>query len=128
MDAGDKNEQLKANRKLTIQLWVFAFGALVLGFALVPFYDTLCDIAGYGSRKNLTQAGVGGQPAKAAKDVVSREITVEFISTMPTVGEWEFHPAVTSMKVRTGQLSEAKFVAKNMLTKPATFPWLSRAA
>lgn len=119
MNDDANSEQRKANRKLTIQLWVFAFGALVLGFALVPFYATLCDIAGYGSRRNLTEASVGGAPTKAAKDVVSREITVEFISTMPTVGEWEFHPAVTSMKVHTGQLSEAKFYAKNLLAKPA---------
>ena len=108
-------EQRKANRRLTLQLTFFALGALVFGFALVPLYDTICDVAGYGSRKNLTQAAVGGAPA-----VTQREITVEFVSTMPTVGEWEFHPLVTSMKVRTGQLQEAKFIAKNLLSKAAT--------
>jgi cytochrome c oxidase assembly protein subunit 11 len=116
MEQETNKAQKEANRKLTTQLWVFALGALLFGFALVPLYDSLCDVAGYGSRRNLTEASVGGGPTEA----VSREITVEFISTMPTVGEWEFRPVVTSMKVRTGQLQEAKFIAKNLLSRPAT--------
>jgi cytochrome c oxidase assembly protein subunit 11 len=104
----------KANRKLTLQLSIFALGSLAFGFALVPLYDTLCDITGYGSRKNLTQATT---QVSAATD---REVTVEFISSSPTFGEWEFRPVVTSLKVRTGQLSEAKFIAKNLLAHPVT--------
>ena len=111
----EQTQQRKANRTLTLQLTLFALGFLVFGFALVPLYDTICDVAGYGSRKNLTQAAVGSLPA-----ATQREVTVEFISTMPTVGEWEFRPVVTSMKVHTGQLQEAKFVAKNLLTHAAT--------
>jgi cytochrome c oxidase assembly protein subunit 11 len=105
----------KANRKLTLQLTLFALGSLGFGFALVPLYDSICDIAGYGSRKTLTRA------ANAAETTsMQREITVEFISTAPTVGEWEFRPLVVSAKVRTGQLSEAKFIAKNLLAHPVT--------
>jgi|SRR5215831_13011402 len=110
----------KANRKLTLQLSLFALGSLLFGFALVPLYDTICDIAGYGSRQNLTQASNGVAQQTSRTDAVSREITIEFVSTMPTVGEWEFHPTVTSMKVQTGKLQEATFVAKNLLAQSAT--------
>lgn len=105
----------KANRRLAWQLWIFAAGFLIFGFALVPLYDVICEVTGYGSRKNLTQA------APLDKSVVSeREVTVEFVSSMPTVGEWEFQPALASAKVHPGQLTAAKFVAKNLLSRAAT--------
>jgi cytochrome c oxidase assembly protein subunit 11 len=111
-------ETRKANRKLTGQLWVFSLGFLVLGFALVPLYDVLCKVTGYGSRQNLTQASaLGGDQAASS---APRDVTVEFVSTMPTVGEWEFRAVDNSAKVRTGQLYSAKFVAKNLLAKAAT--------
>ena len=105
----------KANRRLALQLTVFALGSLGFAFALVPLYDVLCQITGYGSRKALTQVA-----EQAPTTATEREITVEFISTAPTVGEWEFRPLVVSTKVRTGQLSEAKFIAKNLLSHAAT--------
>jgi cytochrome c oxidase assembly protein subunit 11 len=104
---------------MALQLTLFAAGFLGFGFALVPLYDVICDVTGYGSRKNLTQATSLGT-VQAAEQPKSREITVEFISTMPTVGEWEFHPVEKSATVRTGQLATAKFVAKNLLALPAT--------
>ena len=46
----------QANRRLTRQLWVFAFGFFVFGFALVPLYSVLCEITGYGDRTQLGKA------------------------------------------------------------------------
>jgi cytochrome c oxidase assembly protein subunit 11 len=108
--------QRKANRKLTLQLTVFALGSLAFGFAMVPLYDVICEVTGYGNRKTLLSAtAVDGEQAAP-----SREITIEFIATNPTVGEWEFRPVAGSHKVLTGQLAEAKFIAKNMLAQAAT--------
>ncbi len=109
----------KANRSLTLQLVLLAVGFLGFGFAMVPLYNVICDVTGYGSRENLTRKATLGD-ARAAEQPKSREITVEFMSTMPTVGEWEFHPVQTSVKTRTGQLTTVKFIAKNLLAKPAT--------
>jgi cytochrome c oxidase assembly protein subunit 11 len=115
LSSADRASDLrKANRRLTLQLAVFAVGALGFGFALVPLYDKLCEITGYGSRTTLTQAAV-----LDGKATIGREVTVEFISTAPTVGEWEFRPLAVSAKVRTGELSEAKFIAKNLSAQPA---------
>jgi cytochrome c oxidase assembly protein subunit 11 len=107
--------QRKANRKLTWQLTVFALGSLAFGFALVPLYDVICEVTGYGNRKTLLAASDA-----VASDVPSREVTVEFLATNPTVGEWIFKPVVGSMKVLTGQLVEAKFKVQNLLAQPAT--------
>src|SRR5262249_36976496 len=112
----DSGELHRANRKLTWQLWLFAGCFLVFAFALVPLYNVMCEVTGYGSRKNLTEAATLPRMSTEA----SREITVEFVSTMPTAGEWEFRPAVRSAKVRTGQLFAATFVAKNLATRAVT--------
>jgi cytochrome c oxidase assembly protein subunit 11 len=106
----------QANRKLALQLALFAFGSLGFGFALVPLYDTICEVTGYGSRKSLTQQVAASNAVAPTK----REITVEFISTSPTIGEWEFRPAIVSAKVHVGQLSEATFIAKNLAAQRAT--------
>ena len=48
--------QARANRKLTRQLWLFAAGSFAFGFALVPLYDVLCDVTGYGDRSRLARS------------------------------------------------------------------------
>lgn len=105
----------QANRKLTRQLWVFAFGFFVFGFALVPLYSVLCDITGYGDRTQLGKAS-----AFTAAETGNREVTLEFISAAPTVGEWEFRPAAGNLKIRPGRLYEAKFYARNLRSQPVT--------
>jgi cytochrome c oxidase assembly protein subunit 11 len=114
--SGVSAETRKANRALTWQLSLFALGFLGFGFALVPLYDVLCKVTGYGSQQNLTRVS----SETNGEAVAQRDITVEFVSTLPTVGEWEFRAVDNSVKVRTGQLYSAKFVAKNLLAKPST--------
>jgi cytochrome c oxidase assembly protein subunit 11 len=102
-----------ANRRLTRQLWLFAAGSFAFGFALVPLYNVLCDITGYGDRSRLTQAA----------DVVeapdeNRSVTIEFVSSAPTFGAWEFRPEVGSISVHPGKLYEAKFLARNLRSQP----------
>ncbi|HTE43234.1 MAG TPA: cytochrome c oxidase assembly protein [Steroidobacteraceae bacterium] len=109
-------EVRKENRKLALQLTVFAACFLAFGFALVPLYDVLCDITGYGNRENLTKASVVSPSTQTA----SREITVEYMSTMPQQGDWVFKPVHGSAKVMTGQLVAATFIARNLLSQPAT--------
>jgi cytochrome c oxidase assembly protein subunit 11 len=109
------SDSQKANRKLTWQLWLFAAGSLAFGFALAPLYSVLCDVTGYGDRSKLRQsASVVEAPDE------TRTVTVEFISSAPTFGSWEFRPAVGSIEVHPGRLYEAKFYARNLRTQPVT--------
>lgn len=103
------------NRRLVRQLCLFAAGSFAFGFALVPLYDVLCDITGYGSKKSLTEVSA----ASGTVDM-SRRVTVEFISSMPTVGAWEFKPTKSSLEVHPGQLYEATFYAKNLVARAVT--------
>jgi cytochrome c oxidase assembly protein subunit 11 len=96
------------HRRLTVSLTLVALGAFGFGFALVPLYDLLCAVTGYGDRTELTRASE--QPAQVDE---SRLVTVEFVANLPTVGSWQFTPEVTSMQVHPGRLYEAKFLARN---------------
>ncbi|MGH8178054.1 MAG: cytochrome c oxidase assembly protein [Steroidobacter sp.] len=100
---------------LTRQLWLFAAGSFAFGFALVPLYDVLCDVTGYGDRSRLVQAAT----VEESPDE-DRTVTIEFISTAPTFGAWEFRPAASSMKVHPGRLYEATFLARNLREQPVT--------
>ena len=105
----------KANRKLTWQLLLFAAGSLAFGFALVPLYNVLCAVTGYGDRSKLEQAAT----VVEAPDE-TRTVTVEFISSAPTYGNWEFRPEVAHIEVHPGKLYEAKFYARNLREQPVT--------
>jgi len=103
------------NRSLTRSLWLFAAGSLCFGFALVPLYNVLCDVTGYGDRTKLERAS----QVTEAPDL-NRTVTVEFLSAVPTYGEWEFRPEANELAVHPGRLYEAKFYAKNLRAKAVT--------
>jgi cytochrome c oxidase assembly protein subunit 11 len=102
----------KANKNLTMKLLVFAAGSFAFGFALVPLYDVLCDVTGFGSQKNLSRVY-----AATEKPDPNRTITVDFVAELPSVGNWEFRPIVRSMKIHPGKLYDAQFFAHNLTGK-----------
>lgn len=103
------------NRMLTRRLWWFVVGSFAFGWALVPLYDVLCSVTGYGSKKELLQKAEASQVVD-----VNRTVIVEFISTMPTVGEWDFKPVQHELAVHPGQLYEATFTARNLIGAAVT--------
>jgi cytochrome c oxidase assembly protein subunit 11 len=103
------NDTRQANRKLTRQLWLFAAGFLAFGFALVPLYDVLCDLTGFGDQKLLTE-----QRLTTEKPDDTRSITIDFVAELPSVGNWEFRPTVASMQVHPGRLYKTEFFAHNL--------------
>ena len=110
MDAASTKQ---ANRSLTRQLWIFAAGAFAFGFALVPLYNVLCEVTGYGDQRKLRQAST----VVEAPDE-NRLVTVEFIADAPSFGDWEFRPLAGSILVHPGRLYEAKFYAHNLRMQP----------
>jgi cytochrome c oxidase assembly protein subunit 11 len=102
-------EILRANRSLLIRLLLFTTGAFGFGYALVPLYDVLCDVTGFGNERRLAQKSVID-----VKPDTSREIVVEFLAELPSNGNWEFKPVLARMTVHPGQLYTADFIAKNL--------------
>lgn len=104
--------QSQANKKLAFKLvWIIA-GALLFAFALVPLYDVICSVTGLnGKTSNIAQTA-----AKQKVDT-SREVTVQFVSSvMPGLG-WNFYPKQSSVKVHPGQVTVVMFEAKNITSE-----------
>lgn len=111
----DPRKDRKSHRNLALKLGLVALGAFGFGFALVPLYNVLCAVTGYGDRAELTRAAAAPTGVDA-----SRLVTVEFVANLPSVGSWTFKPEMRSMQVQPGRLYEAKFLAGN-LTGQATW-------
>ncbi|MGI9248223.1 MAG: cytochrome c oxidase assembly protein [Woeseiaceae bacterium] len=97
-----------ANRKLIGQLLVLVAAMFGFGFLLVPLYDVFCEITGFGGRTNATAAVVEEAPD------LSREIRVEFVTTVNSYAPFEFAADVDSMTVHPGKMYFATFTAKNL--------------
>jgi cytochrome c oxidase assembly protein subunit 11 len=101
--------QQRANRTLTWKLLGFAAGAFAFGFALVPLYNVLCSVTGYGDQTKLLRRVVASEHPD-----LNRTVTVEFLASVASAGEWEFRPVVRTVQVHPGQLYTAEFFAHNL--------------
>ena len=78
------------------------------GFLLVPLYDVFCEITGFGGRTNEVAAII-----KEAPDT-SREVRIEFVTTVNSYAQFEFAADADSMIVNPGRMYYATFTAKNL--------------
>lgn len=99
---------------------IAALGAFGFGFALVPFYDVVCQKV-FGIKPQLQATAVG---SCSAVDV-SREITVEFDASVHADLPWTLDSGKKTVTVHPCELTEVVFVAKNRgaigMTGQATF-------
>jgi cytochrome c oxidase assembly protein subunit 11 len=104
-------EELKQkNTKLAKQLLIVALLMFGFGYALVPIYNVLCDITGQNVKV--------GETSEAAQSFVadkSREVTVEFLTSINESTPLEFRSETRSMKVHPGQYYTVNFFARNTL-------------
>ena len=101
------------NRRLFTRLSIVAVAMFGFGFALVPFYDTICKALGVNSL-------VEGD-AIAANSVVdkTRLVTIELDANahgMP----WRFQPLVRHLEVHPGELVHVEYEVANVRTAPVT--------
>ncbi len=102
----DKND----NRSLVGQLLLLTVAMFGFGFLLVPLYDVFCQITGFGGRTNTVAAVVAEAPD------MTREIRIEFVTTVNSYAQFEFAADVDSMTVNPGRMYSATFTAKNLAT------------
>jgi len=103
------NDLQRANRNMTWKLLAFAAGSFAFGWALVPLYNVLCSVTGYGDQSKLLQ-----RVAPIEHPDPSRTVTVEFLADVASSGTFEFRPVVRTVQVHPGQLFTAEFYAKNL--------------
>ena len=100
----------RANLSMTWKLLAIAAGSFGFGFALVPLYNVLCAVTGYGDQAKLRERYTGSieQPQ------LDRTVTVEFLAAVASAGTFEFRPVVRTVEVHPGQLFTAEFYAHNL--------------
>ena len=101
-----------ANRRLSLRLGVVAVGMFGFGFALVPFYNQICQALGINSVE---------RPAEVVNTQVdrSRTITIELDSNVHAIG-WRFKPLVNHVDVHPGELATVEYEVVNVSDKPVT--------
>ena len=109
LDLAQKNRRL-VRWLLVITLLMFGFG-----FALVPLYNVICKTTGLNGKMLLSPA-----EASLQKEDLSREVTIEFTTTMNENLPWEFHPMHKKVSMHPGGTIHTAYFAKNLTDKTMT--------
>ncbi len=107
------NEDLKQkNTRLIKKLMFVVLGMFGFGYALVPIYDVFCDITGLNGKtaEEAVQEGV-------YQVDVSRELTLEFVTSLNKKAPLKFSSEVKKMKLHPGKYYTVNFYAENLTDK-----------
>jgi cytochrome c oxidase assembly protein subunit 11 len=108
-DEPGKEADRKVNRTMLRKLAVMAVLMFGFGYALVPFYEKICEVTGI---NNLTQRSAAAETfAKSTQVDLTRTVTVEFDAN--SRGPWSFKPERNSMQVHPGELVSVKYDITN---------------
>jgi cytochrome c oxidase assembly protein subunit 11 len=101
------------NRRLLIRLVIVVIGMLGFGYALVPFYEKICEVAGL---RNVLEADA--RPVNTQVDM-TRSIGIEFDSNLKDLA-WDFKPVTPHIEVHPGAVTQVMFEVRNRLNVPVT--------
>ena len=95
------------------------FAVLMFGFAfaLIPLYNTFCEITGLNGK---TSGQVATDILKQQQVDPNRIVTVQFDASVNSLLNWEFRPTEFEMQVIPGKLYKTEFYAKNLSNKDIT--------
>ena len=105
-----------ANRRMLKKLLVVALGMFGFGFALVPLYNKVCEVAGL---RELWQPGQVEAAAANSQVDLTRTVTVEFDSNIRML-PWTFKPMASSVEIHPGELTQMVYEVRNTLAEPVT--------
>jgi cytochrome c oxidase assembly protein subunit 11 len=112
MTAQDDRES--SNRRLLNKLLVCAAVMFGFAFALVPFYEKICEVTGI---RNLFQPDVVA--AENTQVDSTREVSVEFDANTRRL-PWTFKPLQASVSVHPGEVTQVLYEVTNTLDRPVT--------
>lgn len=104
----------RANRRLMKKLLVAAAMMFGFGFALVPFYEKICEVTGI---RNVFQPDAAA--AQNTQIDASREVAVEFDSNTQRLA-WTFRPLQAGVTVHPGEVTRVEYEVRNTLDRPVT--------
>lgn len=102
----------RERRRHALRLGAVVIGMFGFGYALVPFYNALCNSIGLNGAATRSSMLISPAQAAATKVDASRTVTVQFVTTVNAGRAWVFRPEVSSLKVHPGELAKAVFFAQ----------------
>jgi cytochrome c oxidase assembly protein subunit 11 len=102
----------RSNRALLMRLCVVVLAMFGFGFALVPFYEKICEVTGL---RNIARADV----ATNTQIDMTRQLRIEFDANVRNL-PWRFKPVTPVMSVHPGEVTQAVFEVVNTETHPVT--------
>jgi cytochrome c oxidase assembly protein subunit 11 len=111
----EPNRKQAGNSKVITRLLLMVVGMFGFGFALVPLYDVFCDVTGLNG-KTSGRASI----IDSVQIDKSREIKVEFLTSLNESMPWEFKAVNESVKIHPGQPTRVEFIARNLTDKDMT--------
>ena len=131
MSEQEVNRQARKNRKLLLILSGIVFGMFGFGFAMIPLYGLICDVAGINSLQSEPIAAAAGETTWGEEDVLrDREVTVKFDVNVSDGLPWEFEAVEGKVTVHPGEKALVKFRVRNRAAEavvgqaiPAITPW-----
>ena len=105
-----------SNQRMLKKLLVVALGMFGFGFALVPLYEKVCDVAGL---RNVWQPGQVESGAANTQVDLTRKVTIEFDSNIRML-PWTFKPMASSVEIHPGELTQMVYEVRNTLAEPVT--------
>ena len=108
----DRTDLQRSNRALLVRLCVVVLAMFGFGFALVPFYEKICEVTGI---RNIARADV----ATNTQIDTTRQLRIEFDANVRKL-PWRFKPATPVMFVHPGEVTQVLFEVVNTETHPVT--------
>jgi cytochrome c oxidase assembly protein subunit 11 len=110
----NEGDHTKAKTRRLVRKLVFIVVAMFgFGYALVPLYDVFCDLTGINGKTNPNAA------SEIAYEIdKSREITVEFITSLNESAPILFESKLKKITVHPGQYYTVNFYAENKTNQP----------
>jgi cytochrome c oxidase assembly protein subunit 11 len=105
--------QTQSNLLTLRKLLIVAVAMFGFGFALVPFYQKICEVTGINSV--IKPDEVTNTQLDAA-----RLVTIEFDSNLRSNLPWTFHPLQTSARVHPGELTTVMYEIRNNSDRAVT--------
>ncbi len=106
---------MNKNRRLVGWLVLSAVLMFLFGFALVPLYNVMCKQLGINGKTNATAAVVG-----QAQEDRSRQVTIEFTTTLNETMPWDFYPMQKKVEMHPGGSFQTAYFARNLTGKKMT--------
>ncbi len=96
----------RANHRMMMRLSIFAMAMFGFGFAMVPFYEKICQVTGI---NDLIKPAAAVENTQIDK---SRWVTMEFDSNTHGMN-WDFKPVQRSVKVHPGEMIQIEYDVRN---------------